>query len=63
MLHKTSINFGYKMDIVQLLTRLASLTPKYPVHLMCERRIAFLERVSLLSIETGSVHRGTKALT
>lgn len=37
-------------DIVQLLAELASKTPEYPAHLLCERKLAFLKQIVMFPI-------------
>lgn len=59
MLHRTSNDFIYKMDIFLLLSRAAALTPEYPAHLLCERKIKFLEQIILFSIASRPTNPGT----
>jgi len=60
MLHRTSMDSYNKMDITKLLSKAAALTPDYPAHLMCERKIKFLEQIMIFSISLGSTNQGTK---
>jgi len=48
------------MDIVKLLSKAAALTPDYPAHLMCERKIKFLKQLVMVSIASTPVHRRTR---
>ena len=61
MLQRTSTKIIYKGDIVNLLIKAATLTPDYPVRLMCERKMKFLEQVMLYSIASDPAKWRTKS--
>ena len=60
MPHRTSTEFIYNMDIFKLLSKAATLTPDYPAHLRCERKIKFLQQIVMVSVVSRPVHRGTR---